>query len=36
LIAAGVGGELRDNPTVRAVPGRFSQDPHILTDWIGD
>ncbi len=36
LIAAGVGGESRDNPTVRAVPGRFSQDPRILTDWIGD
>jgi hypothetical protein len=36
LIAAGVGGELRANPAVRAVPGRFSQDPQILTDWIGD
>ena len=36
LIAAGVGDELRDNPAVRAVPGRFSQDPGILTDWIGN
>ena len=36
LIAAGVGDALRDNPSVRAVPGRFSQDPRILTDWIGD
>ena len=36
LIAAGIGGELRDNPAVSAVPGRFSQNPQILTDWIGD
>ena len=35
LIAAGV-GEFRNNPAVRVVPGRFSQDPQILTDWIGD
>jgi dienelactone hydrolase len=35
LIAASV-GEFRNNPAVRAVPGRFSQDPQILTDWIGD
>jgi dienelactone hydrolase len=36
LIAAGVGDALRDFPSVLAVPGPFSQDPRILTDWIGD
>lgn len=36
LIAAGVGGESPDNPAVHAVPERFSQDPRILTDWIGN
>ena len=35
LIAAGLGEPLRDNPSVRAVNGRFSEDPRILTDWIG-
>jgi hypothetical protein len=36
LIAAGIGDALRDNPSVQAVPGRFSRDPRVLTDWIGD
>ena len=36
LIAAGVGGISRDSPSVSAVPGRFSQDPRILTEWLGD
>ena len=36
LIAAGVGGALREEPSVSAVAGRFSQDPRILTHWIGD
>ncbi len=35
LIAAGLGEPLRVNPAVRAVNGRFSEDPRILTDWIG-
>ena len=34
LLAAGVGDH--DYRSVQAVPGRFSEDPRILTDWIGD
>jgi dienelactone hydrolase len=36
LIASGIGEALRYNQSVHSVPGRFSQDSRILTDWIGD
>jgi dienelactone hydrolase/pimeloyl-ACP methyl ester carboxylesterase len=35
LVAAGVGQELRSHRFAQAVAGRFSQDPRILTDWVG-
>jgi hypothetical protein len=36
LIASGIGEGLRYNQSVQSVPGRFSQNPRIVTDWIGD
>jgi Acetyl xylan esterase (AXE1) len=36
LLAAGVGTALPNSRNVQSVPGRFSEDPRILTNWIGE
>lgn len=36
LVASGAGPGSRANRSVQAVPGRFSADSRVLTEWIGD
>jgi hypothetical protein len=36
LIAAGIGGSARGISSVRTDPSRFSENPRLLTDWLGE